>query len=611
MFARILRFFDTLRRTLSVFIFLLLIGLISAAIMTNRPSVPDHALLVLNPQGEILEETNPSAAIFPPDFSAIRQTRLRDLIRVVRAAKHDARIHSMLLDVQDMDHASLVALQALGSEIDAFRKSGKQVYAYADHYSQGQYLLAAHADKIWLHSMGMLLIKGFSSYRNYFREALENMHVKIHLFRAGAYKSAAEPLVRSNMSAQARQETQAVLNQLWQAYKNDISGLRGIKPDALQNMLDKLPTAIRRYDGDPAAMALGEHLVDHLGSRSELFEQMTRASAGTENTGADIEETQKIEFKAYLRALGAEPAKKANQIGVLTASGTISDGLIDGGINGDDFAELIEKTAKNTHIKAVVLRIDSPGGSVQASEKIRAALVRLRKSGKPLIVSMAGMAASGGYWIAAEADEIWAAPTTLTGSIGVFGVFPNVTEGLASLGIRSDGVGTTKISSGLRPDRPLPKALAQTLQAGVDHVYGQFLDIVAKGRHLTHAQAAKIAEGRVWTGTDALRLGLADHLGGLDAAVAAAARRSGLKNNYSVTYIRAKRSLREQLLENILGEAHAWLPRMTMQAKIQTEDPAAFAIKRMLPQLWRENAYLAELLRPSGGIHAYTDLMIR
>ncbi len=606
MFAKLLRFFDTLRRTLSVFVFLLLIGLITAAIMSNRPSVPDHALLVLNPQGEIVEEISTSTAIFPPDFSSPRQTRLRDLIRVVRTAKNDARITAMLLDVQDMDHSSLPALQALGSEIDAFRKSGKQVFAYADHYSQGQYLLAAHADNIWLHPMGMLLVNGFSSYRNYFREALENMHVKIHLFRAGTYKSAAEPLVRSNMSAHARQETQAMLDQLWQAYKHDISMLRGIKPEALQNMLDNLATAIRHYDGDPAAMALGEHLVDKLGSRSELFDQLSRINAESGD-----ETAEKIEFKAYLRALGAEPTNNTHQIGVLTASGAISDGILEGGVNGDDFAELIEQTAENTHIKAVVLRIDSPGGSVQASEKIRAALARLRETGKPIIVSMAGMAASGGYWIAAEADEIWAAPTTLTGSIGVFGVFPNLTKGLASLGIRSDGVGTTRISGGLRPDRPLPKALAETLQAGVDHVYGQFLDIVAKGRHLTQEQTLQLAEGRVWTGVDALRLGLVDKLGGLNAALAAAAQRSGLENNYSVTYIRAKRSLREQILENLLGDAQAWLPRMLIQTPMQVANPAAFAVKRMLPELWRENAYLAELLRPSGGIHAYTGLVIR
>ncbi|MDX8391871.1 MAG: signal peptide peptidase SppA [Mariprofundaceae bacterium] len=598
MFAKILRFFDTLRRTLGAVVFLLLLALIAAAMMSNRPSVPEHALLILNPQGELVEEINTPTSIFPAQFSAVRQTRLRDLIRVIRAARDDVRISAILLDVQAMDHASLATLQTLGNEIDSFKESGKQVFAYADHYSQGQYLLAAHADQIWLQPMGMLLIKGFSSYRNYFREALEKTHVKIHLFRAGAYKSAAEPLVRNNMSAQAREETEAILDQLWQAYKNDIAKLRGIHSATLQAILDDFPTAIRRHNGDPAALALAEHLVDHLGSRSELLDQLT-----TENTSL-----QKIKFKTYLSALGPKAINSDSQIGVLTASGAISDGLLaSGGVNGEDFAELIEETAKNARIKGVVLRIDSPGGSVQASEKIRIALTRLRETGKPLVVSMGGMAASGGYWIAAEADEIWTAPTTLTGSIGVFGVFPNIADGMAALGIHSDGVGTTAISGGLRPDIPLPEPLAQTLQAGVDHVYARFLNIVAQGRHLDPEQAAKIGQGRVWTGADAMRLGLADHLGGLQSAITAAAKRSKLGDNYSITYIRSERGLRERIVENLLGEARIWLPDMQLQAG----NPAAFAMHGMLPKLWRQNAYLAELLRQSGGIHAYADMVIR
>ncbi len=602
MFARLLHFFDTLRRTLSAFIFLLLIGALVAAVVINRPSVPDDALLVLKPKGEIVEALNIPISIFPSGFSSVSQTRLRDLIRVIRSAKDDARIHAILLDTGDMGHASLVALQALGDELDAFKKSGKKIYAYADNYSQGQYLLAAHADAIWLDPMGMVLVKGFSSYRNYFRQAFDKMHVTIHLFRAGEYKSAAEPLVRNAMSQAAKRETKALLDQLWSAYKLDIARQRNITPAALQNMLDHPAAAIRQHDGDPAKLALDMHLVDHLGSRAGFLDKIINKPA----SGDGI--TNRVAFKTYLRALGSESTGKTNQIGILTASGAISDGFLEGGgVNGDAFSKLIEKTAKNDAIKAVVLRIDSPGGSVQASEKIRNALSRLRKTGKPLIVSMGGMAASGGYWIAAEADEIWAAPTTLTGSIGVFAVFPNLSKSLASLGIASDGVGTTRISGGLRPDRPLPKALADTLQAGVDHVYTRFLDIVAKGRHLTHAQTEKIAEGRVWTGADAKRLGLADKLGGLDAAIAAAAERAGLEDGYDITYISPKRSFREQLLENLLGDANAWLPRITLPI----ENPAAHAVRHMLPQLWHDNAYLSEMLRPSGGVHAYSGLLIR
>jgi len=604
-FSKSLNFFDTLRRTLSTFVFLLLLGALGATIIVANPSVPDDALLVINPKGEIVEALNAPASLFPPNLSSVRQTRLRDLIQVIRHARNDTHIHAILLDTGDMGHASLVALQALGRELDGFRKSGKKVYAYADNYSQGQYLLAAHADDIWLDPMGMVLIKGFSSYRNYFREALEKMHVKIHLFRAGEYKSAAEPLVRNSMSTAARQETKIVIEQLWLAYKQDISAQRDISPAALQDMLDHPATAIAEHNNDPAALALGMHLVDHLGTRAELLSQ-TLENTFPESADAGGEPIR-IEFKPYLRAMATKSTDNANQIGILTASGAISDGFIEGGVNGDDFSKLIQDTAKNDRIKAVVLRIDSPGGSVQASEKIRNALRRLHKTGKPIIVSMGGMAASGGYWIAAEADEIWTMPTTLTGSIGVFGVFPNVSESLASLGIHSDGVGTTRIAGGLRPDLPLPKALADTLQAGVNHVYARFLDIVAKGRHLSHAQAAQIAEGRVWTGVDAKRLGLADKFGGLDEAIGAAAQHAGLEQGYSITYIQPERSLSDQILENLLGDANAWLPRMTLPM----ENPAAHAVHRLLPQLWREHVYLNEMLRPSGGIHAYSGLVIR
>jgi len=605
MFAKLLRFFDTLQRTLSVFIFLLLIAALGATIMVANPSIPDNALLIINPKGEIVEALKTPATLFPPDFSNVRQTRLRDLVRVIRHARNDRHIHAILLDTGDMGHASLVALQALGRELDSFRKSGKKVFAYADNYSQGQYLLASHADDIWLDPMGMVLVRGFSSYRSYFREALDHMHVKIHVFRAGEYKSAAEPLVRNSMSPAARQETKIVIDQLWLAYKQDVSAQRDISPAALQGMVDHPAIAMADHNNNPAALALGMHLVDHLGTKPELLSQL--AEKNFHESADETGQPARIEFKPYLRAIGPQPAGGTNQIGILTASGAISDSFIEGGVNGDEFSRLIDKTAKNNAIKAVVLRIDSPGGSVQASEKIRNALRRLRKKGKPVIVSMGGMAASGGYWIAAEADEIWTMPTSLTGSIGVFGIFPDISKGMAALGIHSDGVGTSPISGGLRPDLPLPEALADTLQAGVNHIYAQFLDIVAKGRHLTHAQTAQIAEGRVWTGADAKRLGLADKFGGLDAAIAAAARYAGLKQGYSTTYIQPERSLSDQILENLLGDAQAWLPRIIMPP----ENPLARAVQEVFPPMWREQAYLTEMLRSSGGVHAYSDLIIR
>lgn len=543
MFKRLLTFFDILRRTLGALFMLAVIGLLGAALLSSRPFIPDSALLLLDPAGDIVEELE-IADTFLPEFSGTGQTRLEDVLHVLKAAKDDTRITGLLLDLRDLDHASLPALQSIGREIDSFRESGKQVTAYADNYSQTQYLLAAHADELWLHPMGMVLLTGLSSYRNYVADALARLHVNIHLFRAGSYKSAAEPLVRNDMSAAAREETQAVLDQLWMAFKQDIATARKLQPQALQAMLDDPKAGVEQYAGDPAAMALGMHLVDRIGTRGEWLQDKDRADVA------------QLGFSKYLRSLPAGDSKGSGaKVGILTASGMITDGELPGGLKGEDFVELVDMAIEDASIKAVVLRIDSPGGSVQASETMRRALLRLRESGKPLVVSMGGMAASGGYWIAAEADEIWTAPTTLTGSIGVFGVFPNVAQGLENLGVHNDGVGTTAVAGGLRPDRPLPQAVADVLQAGVDHVYTTFTGIVASGRKMPAEKVAELAEGRVWTGNDAVRLGLADHLGDLHEAVSAAAKRAGLEDDYGIRHVRVKQTLRERMMQQLLGEA--------------------------------------------------------
>jgi protease-4 len=441
--------------------------------------------------------------------------------------------------------------------------------------------------------MGMVLLTGLSSYRNYFADALERMHVKIHLFRAGAYKSAAEPLVRNDMSDAAREETQALLAQLWQAYKTDLVASRPISSQTIQSILDDPKPALMQYGGNPAALALGIHLVDRIGTRSEMMEALGQKTQA---------EKPRIDFREYLHAIGDRPEGDGAKVGILTASGMITDGQLgNGGLNGDDFSDLIETALEDKSIKAVVLRIDSPGGSAQASETIRHSLLRLQKSGKPIVVSMAGMAASGGYWIAAGADEIWATPTTITGSIGVFGVFPNLAEGLDSLGIHSDGVGTTAIAGGLRPDRPLPQVVADVLQAGVDHVYETFLDIVSKGRHLQPEKTAQLAEGRVWSGSDAKQLGLVDHLGDLDQAVAAAARRAGLEDDYGVKRIRAKQSLRDVLLQTFFGES-------VRQAGLHILASMTGGLSIHLQDAGNNASSWLRMLNASGGTYAYCEL---
>jgi len=586
MFSRILKFFDTLRRTLGALVMLALIGLLGAALLSSRPSMPDSALLLLDPAGDIVEELEAQSG-FPPDFSATGQTRLEDIVQVLRAAKQDKRISGLLLDFRDLDQVSLPALQTLGRELRDFRQGGKKISAYADQYSQTQYLAAANADELWLHPMGMVLLTGMSSYRNYFADALQRMHVDIHLFRAGSYKSAAEPLVRNDMSAAAREETQAVLDQLWAAIKQDISHARAIDPAKLQAMLDDPKAAISPYAGDPAALAKGMHLVDHIGTHGEWIQAIG-------------EDTEQVGFSRYLHSLPPTDREGSGaKIGILTASGMITDGgLSAGGLHAEDFVELVDMAIEDDAIKAVVLRIDSPGGSVQASETMRRALSRLREAGKPLVVSMAGMAASGGYWIAAEADEIWTSPTTLTGSIGVFGVFPNMADALENLGIHSDGVGTTAIAGGMRPDRPLPQAVSDVLQAGVDHVYTTFTGIVARGRNLPADKVAQLAEGRVWTGADAVRLGLADQLGDLNDAIAAAAKRAGLEDDYGIRHVRIKQGLRERLIERFLGEANASLVKYAGGNDILGST--------LTSGLHQASAWL-HILQSKGGIYAISE----
>lgn len=587
MFSRLLNFFDTLRRTLGALFMLALIGLLGAALFSGRASIPDGALLVIDPSGDIVEELE-VAKSFPPDFSAAGQTRLEDLLRVLRAAGKDKRISGLLLDLREMNTASLPALQALGREIDRFKETGKPVAAYADQYTQTQYLAAAHAGEIWLHPMGMVLLSGMSSYRNYFADALDRMHVKIHLFRAGSYKSAAEPLVRNDMSAEAREETRNVLDQLWGAIKLEVAATRKVEPQALQAMLDDPKSAVDGYHGDPAALAKGMHLVDRIGTFSEMMQ------------AGDRQQAPEVGFTRYLHSLPPGDSEgSGSRVGILTASGTLSDGeLSAGGVNGEDFAELVDMATDDDAIKAVVLRVDSPGGSVQASETIRRALLRLQQSGKPLVVSMGGMAASGGYWISAGADEIWTNPTTLTGSIGVFGVFPNVSGGLESLGIHSDGAGTTAVAGGLRPDRPLPGAVADVLQAGVDHVYATFTGLVAEGRKLPADKVAKLAEGRVWTGADAVRLGLADHLGDLPQAISAAAKRAGLEDDYGIRHVRPRLGLRERLMQRFLGEARAMVVK-------------SVGLDSRLAVTLRDSSGWLRILQQNGGIYALSDTTVR
>jgi len=597
MWSKLLHFLDNARRVFSALIFLLLIVLLVMAIKVTHPSIPDQAVLVLDPKGPLVEEVSTPDAAFPFAIPSVEQVRMHNMLRVIHAARDDQRIRMIFLDLKDMDRTSITKLQTLRRAIEDFKSSGKKVVAAADNYTQSQYYLAASADTVYLHPMGMVLLTGLSLYRNYIKDALDKMQVQVHLFRAGEYKSAAEPLVRNNMSDAARRADQVLLSELWNIWKHDIAGMRHIKANDIQDMLDHPASYVKKNGGSLAHMALKMHLVDKLATHAEVQAAIGR-QLGIKNNSA----VPMVTYTQYLKSLGAEATPDGDkQIGVIIASGDILDGnQPPGAIGSDSFTKLMDTARRDTHIKAVVLRIDSPGGSALASETIRLAVERLKQAGKPVIVSMGSMAASGGYWIASAANEIWAYPGTLTGSIGVFGLFPEVTQGLNALGIHTDGLGTTKTAGGMRADRPLNPELAGVIQMTVDHIYTDFIKHVAQGRHMPPAKVRTLAEGRVWTGADALKLGLVDKIGGLNDAIASAAEHVKLGKNYQIKYIHPEAGMRELIMKSLLGEASS------MMSKTLTRSMAT-----ILPASWKSisnTLQLTHLIKPSGGVYAWCEL---
>jgi len=551
-FSALMRWLGRLRNLLVNGIFILLLLLFAAAFFAEQPQVPDDAALIFNPSGSIVEEMAlPSTSALPLNLSAPNQTQLRDLITVLKRASDDDRIRLMVLKLGDMGKTSLPKLQALRKAIEQFKTSGKMVVAIGPNYSQSQYYLAATADQVFLDPLGVVGVEGFSIYRNYIKDALEKLHVDIQLFRAGKYKAAIEPLVRNDMSDEDRQSNRALLDVLWGAYKNDIAKMRNIKADRLQTVLDQPSRYLAEAGGSTAELAKTEGLIDVLADHGSIQDYI----AGAMNVASG--EYDSIDFRQYLRATDDNnPSSKADQVGIITASGMISDGKQPpGSVGSESMIEMLNKARLDAQIKAVVLRIDSPGGSAQASEAIRSAIVRLKKAGKPVVVSMGGMAASGGYWIAAPADQIWASATTITGSIGAFGVLPNMQRSLETLGVHSDGLGTTSIAGGIRVDRALPPELTKMMQLSMQHIYHRFLQVVASGRHMPVAKVAALAEGRVWSGLDAQRLGLVDSLGDFNDAIQAAATLASIEQDYSTTRITLPLGLRDMIMVELFGDA--------------------------------------------------------
>jgi protease IV len=518
-------------------LFLLVLALIVGLILGrgDRLVIQDETTLVLSPRGIIVEEYSgtPLERMINEALGQERpETRLRDLLATLEQAARDDRITQVLIDTDDLWGLGTGVMQDLDRAFAAFRDSGKPVIAYGGFMGQGQYFLASLADEIWLNHDGMVLLEGFARYRNYYREGLDRLGVEVNLFKTGDYKSAMEPWERSDMSEADREASEYYLGGLWQDYLDTVAMNRGLPVEVLVDLTQNLTEHFERAEGNAARMALDHGLVDRLVSRPELRAEL--AQRGAPDYNGDFRRISDRQF------VGTElPMRKpGDHVGVIVAEGVIVDGdQPPGTIGGESTSRLIRKAARDDSIKAVVFRVNSGGGSAFASEIIRRELKALRDAGKPVVVSMGNVAASGGYWVAMGADEVWAYPTTITGSIGVIGFIPTFEESLSRIGIHTDGVGTTPLAGALRIDRSLSDEVRGLLDTMINATYQEFLALVAEHREMDVEAVHEVAQGRVWTGSQALERGLVDHLGNLDDAIASAARIAGLGEDYRVRYV--------------------------------------------------------------------------
>lgn len=542
---------DGLRRVLHLILLIVIFGVILWAVSSSLPGVPDRAALVVQPQGSLVEQLSgdPVQRAFENAQGQQRsETLLWDLVDAIRGAATDKHIRVLVLDLDKMQGAGQPMLEELARAIQKFRASGKPVIAYGTTFDQDQYYLAAQADKVYLDPTGFVMIEGYSRYPLYFKGLLQKLGVDINVFRVGTFKSAIEIFTRNDMSPADKEQSLAYLDVLWSSYQKALTSARKLPADAIDNYVQSLAKSVSDASGDAAKVALQAKLVTALADNLQMERQL-KGMVGEDKSGS----FNQISAEDYARIVHAR--KKVHDgdgsagIGVIVASGDIADGKQPPGtIGGDSLSQLIRQARLDKDIKAVVLRVDSPGGSVAASEEIYRELEALRAAGKPLVVSMGDLAASGGYYISAPANQIWASPATLTGSIGIFAVIPTINQTLSKVGVGVDGIGTTPLAGALTIDRPLSKEASELVQSQIDRGYQQFVDRVASGRRETPQQIDAIGQGRVWAGADARRIGLVDRLGTLEDAEKAAAELAKV-TQYHVEFIQPHLSWAEQLFQ--------------------------------------------------------------
>lgn len=576
-FGFIWRIVEILRRVIITLAILGSIAFFALFLLLGSEStqVEDNIVLVWAPTGELVDTIDKPAGDEviqqllgePP-----AQTRVRDLIKTLVHAADDDRVSMLFLHLEGMGAAGYAQLQELSDALVAFKASGKKVVTQAKYYSQAQYFLAANADEVYLDPMGAIHLPGFGIYKQYFKEGLDKLGLEMHVFQAGEYKSAVEPFLRNDMSPQARAAAKVWLNNLWDSYADTVAGGRKLKAEDIRDYANELPIRLQESRGDGAQVARATGLVDDLLTRQSVREQIIALVGEDEKHGS----FRQINHRQYLSTVRREKREKQDRkrIALAVVQGPIVDGQSERGMTGSDsFVSMLSRARRDKEIKALVVRVNSPGGSITASEDIRREIARFQEEGKPVVISMSSLAASGGYWIAMDADKIFAQSGTLTGSIGVFGMFPTYQTPLAKMGITTDGIATSDYTDAMRPDMPMKPEVQTAIQSVIEHSYRLFVQKVAQGREMTAEDVDRIAHGRVWSGGDAHRLGLVDEIGSLEDALLEAAQLSGVDmRDYQVDELTPRLGMLDAVLDRLTLSISAELMPQWMSRLLQARD---------------------------------------
>ena len=553
---------DGFRKILHLLLLLFVFAIFVGAMSGTVPQLPDRAALFIKPVGALVEELEGDPfdrAIAEMLDEAQPQTVLQDIVDALDYASDDDRIDAVHIELSALGSAGLPKLQRIARAIEEFRQSGKPVVASADFMTQQAYFIAAHADEVYLNPEGGILLQGYGRFRTYFADAIEKLKLDWNIFKVGTYKSAVEPFERMDMSDADREATMNLIDQLWGTYLDEVAAAREMDAAEIARYADDFVDTLAAADGDLALAAKDAGLVDELLTRTELRELLIGYVGSDDDSEANYSSIGMGEYLSHADLLNGEKVAEQN-IGIIIASGTIQSGTQPPGtIGAESTAELLRRARDDESVKAVVLRVDSPGGSAFASDVIANEIAALQEAGKPVVASMSSVAASGGYWISVGADRVFASPTTITGSIGIFGMFPTYQRAAEYLGLANDGVGSTPLSGQLRPDRAMTDDTKRLFQLVIEEGYDDFIGRVATYRGMQKTEVDAVGQGRVWTGADALERGLVDELGGMEDAIAFAAELVDLaEDDYGQKWIRTQLSPTEQMIVDLLGTAKSF-----------------------------------------------------